>query len=618
MSAALRILAASIAALKPKKREEVWEWAERRLILSANVTRDSGPVRLRPYQRGEWSPLWAWLRYAEIDNIAATQTGKTFGMQVTIGYVVDCDPGPGMIVFPTENICRTRSKKHFQPFIRQNFADKLTGRREDLQMNSYTFANGQTILLGHSGSPAQIAGEPQRYLWMDELAKFAPSTDKEPGAEHNARERTKSYRPFSREWSSTTPTLADEPGWRRWKGSTQCQYVVPCPDCGHEQPLYFGTIDRRIIEPDQRDEYRGGIKWDASEELSYEERLKSAYYQCCACDARWNDYRLQRAVHAGRWRARNPNAMRYCSHLNSLVALPMWEVLRKWFESYNDAEGLRLFLNSWLAVPYEEVGAKAEEKTLRQRILPGHRRGMVPAEAKAIFLTADVHDGDLHYRVRAWDENGTSWGIEEGITLPDLLELDAVGRREYLAADGTMRRIDRCLVDCNWRTDEVYQYCLAREGWAYPISGRKIKDPWTLEKRAVVADPLADPPILIGGEVIRIVIDDHRAKDALFTKIQITPGERGAWYLEEGVSDKFIRELQGESRVSRIVKRRPVHEWILVGDNHFLDCEKYQLIAWQVWQVANMAEQPAAAPAAAVKVYNPYTGQEIIITPNQE
>lgn len=616
MGVAEIMLAGAVALLEPKTEEEVYEWAEANLVLSSNVTSRPGALRLHAHQKGEWSPLWAWRRYSDILKLAATQSGKTLEEQITVAYATACAPGPGMMVFPNELLARRRSKKHLQPFLKECLPHLISKNKHDMGLFEYLFAHGMTVNLAHSGSPAALAGEPIKYLWMDETAKFAPATAKEAGAEHNARERTKSFWPFHKIWNSTTPTLPTEPGWRSWEGSTQCTFQVPCKDCGERQTLYFGEVDRRIIEPQAEGEYPGGVRWDRDPELTLAERLASAYYQCAHCDSRWNDYELNQAIDAGAWKPRHKNAERYGSWVNSLVSpsIRMRDMLKMWFASYKNTDDRRTFYNSWLGVYYKESGQCAEEKVLRERILLGHGRGMVPADAVAVIMTVDVHDDHLRYRVRAWGVDGTSWGVEEGQTMREFEFLEPIMTRAYLAADGTQRLIDRVFIDCNYRRKEVYQFCLRHPDFCHPISGvpRKLKEAYRFQTVAVPADMLHDPPLPLGGQVTIVEIDDHQAKNDLFAQVAIHPGDPGCWYLEEDISDGFIFQMQGEHRIEKITKNGPVGEWVYQHDNHALDCEKYQLIAYHVLGVASYEIQQAQPePEQSGTVYNPYTGKEV-------
>lgn len=610
-----RVLAGAVRALAPRKREEVWEWAERRVVLSPQVTPRPGPFRARAYQKGEWSPFWAWRRFEEIDLIFGTQLSKTLMMQLTASYTLENDPGPGMFVFPNKDLCALRSKKHIRPFIQEVMSEWVTGRVHDMSTFEYQLKH-TWMTLAWSGSAARIAGEPVKYLWMDEVAKFKPASATEPDSERNARERTKAFRPFHREWASTTPTGKDEPGWRRWPHSTQCQYWVPCHACGTEQVLYFGEVDRRILEPEAETEFAGGVKWDKDEALTLEERIGSAYYQCAHCPAKWNDWQVNSAVDKGRWEARNPKARRYAAHLNSIYApsITLAMMVEKWFNSYKDPEERKTFLNSWLAVYYVAAGSGTSEEALKRRIFPGLRRGLVHKDAVAVFLTADVHDDHLRFRVRAWDEMGTTWGVDEGVLMPNLNALEAVLQRQYPTTDGGSRGIDRGLIDSNWRTDEVYQFCLRHNGVVFPVSGQQTRrDLYNLETVRVEPDP--DKGLLGRGELVKVLIDDARSKDNLFTKIAAserapTAETAGCWYLEEDVEREYLRQMRGEVKHTRKNRKgKMVSEWVQVWENHALDCEKYQLIAWHVFQVASY-RRDAGAPERET-IINPYTRKEV-------
>ena len=88
----------------------------------------------------------------EITFCAGAQLGKTAAEQNMIGYAIAQNPGPMMIVYPTEKLAKFTSEKRLQPMFEltetlQHF-DKLNSK--DLELN---FGNMYIALVG-ANSPS--------------------------------------------------------------------------------------------------------------------------------------------------------------------------------------------------------------------------------------------------------------------------------------------------------------------------------------------------------------------------------------------------------------------------------------------------------------------------------
>lgn len=607
------VFGTAMEVFRPRSGLEVWEFVdEYGISLPPRVTRFPGPLQLSrtPYMLGEWGPLWAFRRFRETDNVYGAQVGKTLMMQVTVCYVIAVDPGPGMIIYPDQHTADRRSQEHMKPMIRENMQEYLTSDQDDFKNLRYRM-RPCTINIGWAGSPSVLAGEPEKYVWGDEEALWKEKTEKVTDSKRLAMRRMISYGEFARFFGCTTPSLETLPGWRDWPHSTQCQFYVPCPLCGHEQVLYFGHEDRKwFVQED--DGWDGGIKWDRSEKLSRDERLASAYYQCEACGGAFGDIEANDAIARGRWIARYPDAVKYCSQLPSWYApwVKFSEVLDRWFSSYKDEQARHDFWNNDCAVPYEEEGHGAEVSTLKTHIAQGHHSGQVPQDAAALILTADVHDDHIRYRVRAHAPDTTSWGVDEGQILPDLYQLDHVLARAYQCV-GRQVSISAGLIDARWRTDEVLQFCLRHDGWMWPAMGQDSqREAVDYQTRAVIPDP--EQGLYLQGQIVVVNFNDPRWKQLLFNRLNVTRGEAGYWYLEEEVSEEFLWQMTGEEkRQKRNTKNQIVTEWHLKHDNHALDCEKLQLVAQTVFQISSLAVATEPSQAPTEPAINPYTGEQI-------
>lgn len=613
LSTSQALLGGMIASLRPRFRGEVWEWAGAHLRLSSRVTRHAGPIdwSWSPYLIGEWSPLWAYRRYEDSGMLAGAQVGKTLALQVTMAYDSDCDPGPGLVVYPDQVTAERRSKGHIRPLLQDSLPHLMTGSPADMGILEYKLKSCDWYV-GWAGSPSVLASLPIKHLKLDETGKFKRRASTEADPVRNAMERITSYRPFATVFSVTTPSKPELPGWADWGGSTRCQYLLPCPACGHRQALYFAAdVDRKWFA-DEGGEWRGGIKWDHDGSLTRAQRLASAYYECEECGHHWTTAEKNAAVARGQWVAGDPSAEKYRCHLPQWCALTVSfaDVVAKWWDSYDDDDGRRRFLNSCCGVPWEPKGREVTDSALRAHILPGHHAGTIPDGVACLLLSVDVHDDHLRYRVRSWAPDLTTWGVETSRLLPDLIHVDQLMQRTWARPDGSAVGIHGGVVDARWRTDEVYQLCLRHPGRLFPVMGQGTShELFRPVKTWVPADPAHGLPL--SGWILRFDIDDARWKDRLFARLEQPADKPGAWHVETDADDQYWWELQGEIKTLKERKgKAPVVEWVQRHDNHCLDVEKYQLLAAELFQVSAMivtAERESHGQQEAV--VNPYTGK---------
>ena len=124
---------------RPPKRLNVWEWAESNLVLSEKITSYPGRYRteLTPYVKG---PLEAFHTRDRVVLCFGSQVAKTTVLFCIIGYIIDQDPGPTMLIYPTGDLARRLSKKRLQNVINDSpsLSRHKTTIDDDFQLLSYT------------------------------------------------------------------------------------------------------------------------------------------------------------------------------------------------------------------------------------------------------------------------------------------------------------------------------------------------------------------------------------------------------------------------------------------------------------------------------------------------
>ena len=104
--------------LQPPEDISVSEWAEKYRILDTKTSAMPGPWRndKTPYLK---DVMDEFLNYEteEIIFCKCTQVGGTEAMQNMLGYIIQQDPSPTMVVYPTDKLAESISENRIQPMI---------------------------------------------------------------------------------------------------------------------------------------------------------------------------------------------------------------------------------------------------------------------------------------------------------------------------------------------------------------------------------------------------------------------------------------------------------------------------------------------------------------------
>jgi phage terminase large subunit GpA-like protein len=562
---------ASVAnALLPPDDIEIDEWAEKSIELSARVTKSPGLLKLLPYQR---EPVQSFKHSFRVVCTFASQTGKTVMLQAIMGYIIDQDPGPCMVVYPDKSLASRRSKKHLKPLVEDSpILKKHVLKSDDLNIFEYKL-DRMDIILAWSGSASQMASEPIRYLLRDEIAKFAGATDKEADSLSLSGERVKSYSWMARIFDITTPTLKTAAGWIDLENGTFKRYHVPCPHCGHEQHLVFSNIKF----PSQEKE----------ESLSkYKRRVaKETYYECAGCKGKIYEHHKYAMLDAGQWKAENPDALYESYHLPAWYApwVSFADAALKFIDSKDDPEKLRNFINSWCCEPWEERGENTDSGVVLKHCL-GYAAETIPTDEPVfLIMTTDIQKDYLWYTVRAHTE-ARSYLIEYG-TLPNIEYQDSIIEKVYKNPSGQEYSIQVVLDDSGYLAPDVYEYAGTRKPNVIPIKGQDTQS--TLIKwQNIQYYPGTNRPLK--NEVPLCNIHVTHFKERLLNHFAKGICEDGGfdinladWFLHAETGNDYARQLTGEIVIEKVKDRNGETErvWKKVRDNHLFDCEVYQLAA---------------------------------------
>jgi phage terminase large subunit GpA-like protein len=518
--------------------------------------------------------------------MSSSQVGKSEALGNAVGYYIDQDPAPIMLVMPTERDAESWSKDRFSPMARDTPC--LTGKISDPKSRDGSnkilhkrFPGGHLTIVG-ANAPSGLASRPIRILLCDEVDRYPFSAGAEGDPVNLAKKRTVTF------WNRkivlvSTPTIRGASRIETaYAESDQRQYWVPCPACGAQQVLAWGQV-----------------RWDSA---GGEHKPETARYHCIACDAAWSDALRWGAIRRGEWRARAPFQGIAGFHLNEIYS--SWVRLEAMVRAFLSArvggdEAMKTFVNTSLGETWMESGEAPDWRRLYDR------RGSWPAGTVprgGLFLTAgaDVQKDRIEVDVWAWGRGLESWLVDHVVIDggPEHAEtwgrLAALMTRTWPHASGAQLQIARLAIDTGYEASAVYAWA-RRQGFsqvapvkgvegfnrASPVSGPTYVDATEGGKR-----------IRRGARLWTVAVSTFKAETYRFLRIERPTAEElavgaafppGTVHLPDWVDDEWLKQFVAEQLVTVKTKRGFARlEWQKLRErNEALDCRVYARAA--VW-----------------------------------
>ena len=382
----------ALGTLRPRERLPVSRWAEEYRILP-NTNAIPGPWRNRitPYLV-EIMDAFSDDSVERIIFIKPTQVGGTSAMENMLGAIIDQDPAPTMIVYPSDTLAERTVEAKIDPMIRQCKPLAEKWRESESQRLQLKF-QGMTVYLNGANSPANLASTPIKNLFLDEVDKYPGASKKEADPVSLAIERTKTYKTNRKIYITSTPTLKTGHIWKEKESAdVEKHYFVPCPHCGK----YIELVWAQIKFPGKDDVPEGT------------DRAAMAVYSCQACGGVITDRDKPNMLQAGRWqivyqKSQTPKSVVFW--INTLYSpfTTFQEIAAEFLKSKDDPDLLHNFINSWLAEPWEDTKLKTSAELVmdRQTEVPEWN---IPPWTKLITGGVDVQENCLYWTIRAWGD----------------------------------------------------------------------------------------------------------------------------------------------------------------------------------------------------------------------
>lgn len=561
----------SLSALRPPEKVLVSDWAEKNRVLKN--TESSKPGRYKTsfteYIR-EIMDSFCDPEVEEITLVKPTQVGGTTAMLNMMGYALDIDPAPMMAVYPKDDLAESISMRKIQPMI-----NGCASLRKKYDANSkrteLEFSGGVSLKIASANSPASLAADQIKYLFLDEEEKYPKNAGKEASPGSLAIERTKTYKGTRKIVRISTPVLEDGVIWQNWlTADTQKQCFVTCPHCGESWTFQFKQL--------------------LFETTSAEAARKSAKYVCEECGAIITDREKVQMVRHCEWRTVKTNGSRrktaYWFNTFYSPHVSFSDIAAEWVDSHARPEKLQNFINSWLAEPYRQVDTTMDADTILNERKSGYSEFEVPPGTLMLTGGVDVQRKSFYWTIRAWKPNMASYNIAHGQVFT-WEEICFTMNQVY--SDPTMGRryqVTLCCVDSGDQTDEVYTFCTLNAEWAMPIKGSSTRlDSKYLLKR-IEKDGIAK-----GRPFARV--DTEYYKDMIYARMKADE-EHGGWFIYDGCDPLYCEMVTSEQKVVERVRGHLTAHWKpkqAGAANHYLDCEVYAACAADLAGMRTMMER---------------------------
>lgn len=577
-------LAKVLSAMKPPEDLTVAQWADKNRRLSSEASAEVGKWRTSrtPYMLDILN-CFTDPKVEHIVIVAASQVGKSEAINNMIGYCIDQNPGPILLVEPTVENAKSYSKERIAPMIRETRCLRKAVAAPKSRDSSNTvlqkaFMGGMLTLTGSTESQA-LCSRPIRYLFGDERDRWATSAGSEGNPWELATARTTTF--YNRKMVEvSTPTIkgASVIAASYELGTMEC-WKSKCRHCGEYSEIQFENIhfDSKTVST-------------SGDQNIFE--VNNIFYACPVCGGVSTETEVKKQP--AMWVAEAPQAVKL--HKTRSFWLTAWvspwatwkEIILQYLQAGNDPEKLQVVFNTKFGKLWENRGdLQSEDDILARR---EEYAAELPEGVLVLTCGVDTQDDRLEYEVVGYGHFGEKWGIKRGIIMgrPDTDEvwerLDDVIAHRYCFESGISLGISLTFVDEGGHfTMEVRKRCLERQS----------KKVFAIKGAAGARDiPYTAPPkkqkITIRGKVVASAwvyeIGVNAGKQKIFNDLKVqTHGAHFCHFPKRDDYGKaFFKSYMSEHLVYNDKLKNPwVWEKIPGHErNEALDCRNYANAAY--------------------------------------
>ena len=546
----------AMAVWTPPPRMTVAEWAEAKRHLSPEASAEPGKWQNRraPHTVKPMESLSPSDPCETVILKWSSQVGKTECLNNAVGYVIDQDPGPCLVIQPNvKPMGEAWSKDRLAPMLRDTPC--LRGKLRDTNK----LASDNTILhkkfpgghltIGGANSPSGLASRPIRYLFCDEIDRYEAT--KEGSSIKLAKKRTATF-------------------WNR-----KVLYV--------SSPTYEKVgIDAEYDAADQQFEWR--LKCAHCEETQFPQfrhfvfdketirKTGHVEYVCETCGGIHHSDQEHRLKLTGEWVQVRDEGWRSKAYWMNQFGSPFvrWaDTIIEFLDAKDDPERLQTVINTAFAETWKEPGETVDEGSIRERCEDYGTE--VPDGVLFLTFGADVQQDRIELEVVGWGLGEESWSIDyqalpgdptDGAVWADL--------SQYLGSSFGAMSIGAGCVDSGYLPTEVYSW----------VQSQRRAALWATKGMAGEARPFIEPRTARAMRLRRLKQTTYRpeilgvdeAKTLLYRRLRLKGGA-GSCHFPVGRDDEYFAQIAAEKRVTRLRKGHQVIEWIKENArNEALDC----------------------------------------------
>lgn len=545
------------AGFEPPPRLTVTEWSDRHRRLPTKGASEPGPWRTDrvPFLAEIMDCMSAGHPAKRVVFIKSVQVGATECLNNVVGWFVDTQKAPLMVVQPTLEMAERWSKQRLASMIEDSpsLSAKIAPARSRDSGNTTLLKEwpGGVMVISGANSGASLRSMPASYVLLDEVDAYPAELEGEGDPVKLAEARATTF-PRRKILLISTPTIESLSRINKeWLASDQRRYHVDCPHCGHEQPLLWGNL-----------------RWP-------KDHPEAAAYICAACDQPIHEHHKTDMLRGGRWIATHPERDVPGFHINGLytpigLGYTWAELAAEWVEASKDPARQKTFINLRLGEVVADPQEKLDPDDLASRASAVPVRH-VPPGCLAITVGVDVQKDRFACLMLGHGRAGAMWII-------DWLELPAdpataEGWRvldDWLAelpinSRGHSMRPLMTAVDSGYLTDNVLAWTRERQRrGVIAVKGASTPGKPIINKPSKLDVTIRGKTIRHGAEGWLIGVDT--AKSYLFNRLEADgrkpPGERTVQFAE-GLDASFYSQLTAEiwdPNRRRWIKVRPRNE----------------------------------------------------------
>jgi phage terminase large subunit GpA-like protein len=543
----------------PPPNLKISDWADTYRKLSPESSAEAGVWRTdrAPYQR-EIMDAFNEPDIQRIVFMKSAQVGATEILLNVIGYYIDQDPAPMLIMQPTLAMAQAFSKDRLAMMIRdsEKIRDCVKNPRSRDSGNtvlSKKFAGGNLNIVG-SNSASGLSSRAVRVVLGDECDRYEASAGAEGDPISLATKRTTTF--WNRKiYLCSTPTIK---GLSRietaFEESDKRYYHVPCPECNEKQVLKWKNV-----------------VWD-------ENKPETASYACDHCGSMIDESKKQWMLKHGEWIASKPKSDTAGFHISELYSVwSTWADMAKSFlEAKKQPEMLKTWINTALGESWEEQGETIEHEKLLERRLNYHSES-IPEDVLVLTAGVDTQKDRLELQMVGWGANYEAWVIEYKIFWGDpnaanvWQEIDNYLKKRFRTESGRILTIScTCIDSGGHHSNQVYQFTKPRQG-------RRV---FAIKGLSTAGKPIANRPTFVGkNKAVLYGVGTDSAKEAIFARLSSEPEDTTLHFCSD-LDEEYFKQLTAEKRVTKFVRGRKSLIWKQIRPrNESLDTLVYNFAA---------------------------------------